>query len=438
VGAVSVKEKSPYQASARPRVAEDGIERRQLFASAGLAATSLLAGCGAEREAAYTPAGIVDQHQRRTTIRAFDDPLLETGRLLKEAAEIEHDLMVQYLYAAFSLKPRYADLAGYGTPEASSVLGVAVQEMQHLRAVNDLLAALGFAPVLSRHDFPEEGNIYPFKFKLEPMTRESLAKYVYCEAPPEALVARTREDEAFARKLARALGSDPRPNHVGSLYNSIIDMVSELAAGSDLLAEPDDWLTELRRIKDEGERDHYTFFRRLFDSDHAIFNAQAAPAHDVWRLPKTDLRFPSHDLLVDPTAYPGHPRSIPDADTRRLAWLGNLTYWLILALLDIGYRDRSAALRMTAQGLMQGPLIAIARVLPFHGTGLPFDPLSMGASPGFNRAKNLNLARRLAREAIFIARRRTSLPSSFAIEAFEQVVEMLNAYPENRVIARRG
>lgn len=431
---------APARSPARPRVDECGIGRRQLFAGAGLAAASgLLSGCGSSADTRYIPASGSIRHEPRRILRVFDDSVLELGRLLKEAAEIEHDLMVQYLYAAFSLKPRYADLVGQGVPEANTVLGVAIQEMQHLRAVNDLLNDLGFAPVLSRHDFPEEGNIYPFAFKLEPMTRESLAKYVYCEAPHDALTPRSAQDHAFVEKLSDALGADPRPNHIGSLYGSIIAVVGEVASTTDLLPDQDYWLTELHRIKGQGEHDHYLFFRALFESNHPLFRAQSPPGDDVWALAKTDPRFPSLELMADPTAYPGDPRSIGDASTRALAWLGNLTYWLTLALLDLGYRDRSLEARLAGQSLMQGPLVSVARALPLHGTGLPFDALSMGASPGLNRASNLALARRIAREAVATARRHEPhLPADFSIDALEQAFEMLGAWPNDAVLASRG
>ena len=42
-----------------------------------------------------------------TVLRDFNDPYLELLRLLTVAAEIEHGLMVQYLYAGFSVKPVY-------------------------------------------------------------------------------------------------------------------------------------------------------------------------------------------------------------------------------------------------------------------------------------------------------------------------------------------
>src|SRR5512132_877938 len=61
----------------------------------------------------------------------FADPYLELVRLLREASEIEHALLVQYLYAAYSLKPQYVGLRGPGTfGVATNLLGVAIQEMQ--------------------------------------------------------------------------------------------------------------------------------------------------------------------------------------------------------------------------------------------------------------------------------------------------------------------
>jgi hypothetical protein len=408
----------------RPRAS--GVARREVFAGvAGLAAAGALGACNTQTEAGYRPSGLVS---RQRIARVFDDPVLEAGRLLKEAAEIEHDLMVQYLYAAFSLKPSFAELAGYGAPESTSVLGVAIQEMQHLRAVNSLLSELGYAPVLSRHDFPEEVGIYPFQFRLEPMSRESLAKYVYCEAPPDALIARTLQDELFIRKLTAAIGDDPRPNHVGSLYNAVIDVVAEVGSSTDLLANPDQWLADLNAIKGEGEHDHYLFFRSLFESSNPLLSDPSARI-DVWVLDKAHARYPALDLSSDPTAYPGNPRSIEDPAVRSLAWLGNLTYWLTLAVLDLGYRDRRIDTRPVVQGLMLGPLQSLARALPAYGVGLPFDPLSMGENLCPSRNCGLRAARRIAREAITLANAQAAtLPSDFPLAAVEQALAQIETW----------
>src|SRR2546421_5262863 len=109
----------------------------------------------------------------------FESPQLELIRLLREACTVEHALMLQYLYAAFSIKPAYSGLVGSGAPGTHDLIGVAVQEMQHLGAVNGLLVSLGAAPNLVSVEFPLAPDIYPFELNLEPLTRDSLAKYVY-------------------------------------------------------------------------------------------------------------------------------------------------------------------------------------------------------------------------------------------------------------------
>ena len=69
--------------------------------------------------------------------------------LLAEAAEIEHNLMCCYLYAAFSLK---TEADGLSPADAAlvagwrrAVLAVAVDEMTHLALVANLTSAIGGA-----------------------------------------------------------------------------------------------------------------------------------------------------------------------------------------------------------------------------------------------------------------------------------------------------
>ncbi len=62
--------------------------------------------------------------------------------------------MVQYLYSAYALKPEYAEIVGGPAPNSTSLMGVIIEEMQHLRGVNRLLVELGASPVLTRQDFP--------------------------------------------------------------------------------------------------------------------------------------------------------------------------------------------------------------------------------------------------------------------------------------------
>src|SRR5262249_44280868 len=161
-------------------------------------------------------------------VHHFESPQLELVRLLREACTVEHALMLQYLYAAFSIRPAYAELAGAAAPGAHDLIGVAIQEMQHLGTVNRLLVTLGSAPNLTSLEFPFDPDIYPFALNLEPLSRASLAKYVYAEAPMGFFEGKGR-GSGVAQAVLAAIGTKRRPNHVGSLYGAIIELMPPLA-----------------------------------------------------------------------------------------------------------------------------------------------------------------------------------------------------------------
>jgi hypothetical protein len=332
-------------------------------------------------------------------VRDFRDPYIELLRLLHEAAEIEHALMIQYLYAAFSVKPAYAGIVGNGAPSTNNLMGVAVQEMQHLGKVNQLLVALGAAPTLIREDFPYEPDIYPFRFHLEPLSRLSVAKYTWTEAPPSATdpsKARTAADRAFCLDLEKTLGPGSRPNYVGTLYDSVIAAVEELIVTKDPgLPDLRPWIDALHHIKDEGEVGHFTFFKAVFSGTHEGFGDQ----REVWRRSPADARYPSFPLPVNPTAYVGHPQQIADPKARDLAWLGNLHYWVLLTLLSQGYSTGSQEHIALSRVHMMGAFWSLARKLAALGAGMPFDPLGLGYAPGVTRESSLRLLSRLLDEA---------------------------------------
>jgi len=75
--------------------------------------------------------------------------------MLAQAAELEHGIMCQYLFAAFSLK-QHADEGLTDTELAATtrwrrkISHVATQEMLHLTLVQNLMTAIGGAPHLAR------------------------------------------------------------------------------------------------------------------------------------------------------------------------------------------------------------------------------------------------------------------------------------------------
>ncbi len=330
--------------------------------------------------------------------RDFADPYLELVRLLHEASEIEHALLVQYLYAAFSVKDRYATVIGTGGDDAISIVGVAIQEMHHLARVNELLGLLHAAPNLVRQDFPYEPDIYPFALTLEPLSRRSCAKYVYAEStvsdldPDDPANADAAAQEFIAAVLAE-LGDGARLNHIGSLYGSIIDVLNEVIA-LDLPGLPDlsTWPGTLEDIRQQGEGPHYEFFRKLFTGE------AFGTGTDVWSLDPSDEAYPANDIGTDLSAFHGHPRAIPEPD-RTLAWLTDLHYWLVLGLLDLDLRTGDGTVGFQAVRHMTSALRPLGTLLAARGVGTPFDPLSMGYAPGHDIAGTVGVLRHLAQEA---------------------------------------
>ncbi len=370
-------------------------------------------------------------------VRDFADPYIELIRLLREATEVEHALMLQYLYAAFSLKPAYEDIIGSGDPNSNDLLGVAVQEMQHLGKVNQFLVALGATPNLIRQDFPYEPDIYPFEFTLEPLSPNSLAKYVYTEAAVGSLQrknAKSLADRNFLDRLDRELGSNVRPNHIGSFYDVLIRTLEQVIAEPKNRLQPlpnlKPWVKELEKIKFEGEVGHFEFFKRLFMGTHEGFKGRP----NIWDLPPDHPAYPAQMLPRNPSAYVGHPNQIGDPVALSIAWLGNLHYWLTLSFLTFAYKYEAPRFIELAKQHMMGPLLSIARHLPSLGTGFPFDPLSMGCAPGKDSINCLYIFIRMLNEADRLARKLGDrLPDMYPAHMSRETLQDLQ-----RQLASRG
>jgi hypothetical protein len=153
--------------------------------------------------------------------------------LLHIAAVVEHALMVEYLYAGFSL-------GGSGVPVEhqaevarwqKTILGIAKEEMGHLMTVQNLLRCLGGTLNFDREDYPWDSEFYPFPFRLEPLSRQSLAKYVYSESPPpdpktgKEVWTGSEADEI--RALAEKDTGSGRLHRVGKLYNDIQELIAD-------------------------------------------------------------------------------------------------------------------------------------------------------------------------------------------------------------------
>lgn len=369
------------------------------------------------------------RHVNGAIVRDFSDPYLELLRLLREAAEIEHALMLQYLYCAFSLRESFSTLAGFGAATADNMIGVAIQEMQHLGAVNRLLVALGSCPHLDRQDFPYEPDIYPFAFQLEPLSKVALAKYVFTEAPADAFDLALAHDAAeleFRSSVVTLLGAGNKTNQVGSLYRSVLGLLSEVTDMPDApftAEESARWREELLRIMSQGENDHFQFFRATFEANHEAFGAD----QQAWSRDTADPLYPTHPAVgFNPTAYIGHPHQIEEPSGLVLGWLGDLHYWIMLSTLDYGYRANDDEAIDQAVAQMRSTLWPIAQALPSHKAGIPFDPLSIGYALGAGPPQTKRIIARFGKEALSFAQHiEHRLPGDYDPSATEELIRFL-------------
>jgi len=160
-----------------------------------------------------------------TAVKTLDMPALpgatpeeEIRVLLRAAAEVEHGLMAQYLYAAYSCT---------APTIAPEIARIAREEMGHLVSVQNLLLAAGGTPYLGRYDHSKD-EFDPFEFHLEPISRRVIAKYAACERPDDKDVDPEELPELPNVLSDAAVASGGvTPHQVGLLYAKIYWLLRE-------------------------------------------------------------------------------------------------------------------------------------------------------------------------------------------------------------------
>ncbi len=151
---------------------------------------------------------------------------------LYEAAELEHNLMCTYLYAAFSLKDAEdglaADEAAATARWRRAILEVAIEEMGHLCAVWNITAALGATPRFGRGNFPLDPGYLPagVVVKLAPFNEAVLQHFIYLERPKDS----TEPDGPGFEPPVRYQrgGVAPRLTPMGVDYDTVGDFYASL------------------------------------------------------------------------------------------------------------------------------------------------------------------------------------------------------------------
>jgi hypothetical protein len=152
----------------------------------------------------------------------------ELVQLLHEAAEIEQGLMLQYLYAAYSLKVLIV---------SGAVRLIAIEEMGHFVTVQNLLAACGGPPFFGRGRWDQRNEFKPFPFRLEPASVGALAKYAVAEMPDPSLVPVDVKPDlsTLIAQADSAAGTPVEAHRVGLLYAKIYWLLRQ---NDDPLADP--------------------------------------------------------------------------------------------------------------------------------------------------------------------------------------------------------
>ena len=170
---------------------------------------------------------------------------------LKYLATVEHGLMIEYLFAHYSIDaPRDAPSAdgviARRYDAANTVLGVAIDEMRHFRWVNEILRELGETTVIDRvqtfEDLDNDARFIAHDFSLEPLTPTRLEWFIDVERP--------------SKEIDPTLADDT----IDGLYTRILLSIRQSDAFSD--TERARLVHLIKLIIDEGY-DHFSRFQNV-------------------------------------------------------------------------------------------------------------------------------------------------------------------------------
>ena len=148
--------------------------------------------------------------------------------------------MDQYLYAAWSLGGPQVPPEHAARVRAwqEVILGVAKEEMGHLVTVQNVLRFIGAPLNLSRDDYPWDVPFFPFPFQLEPVSLDSLAKYVFAESP-------TDWEGPLADEIRnRVAKATTQPHQVAALFELMVKLLANDELLPDSVFRPSTYTTQ--------------------------------------------------------------------------------------------------------------------------------------------------------------------------------------------------
>ena len=161
--------------------------------------------------------------------------------MLAEAAELEHNLLCSYLYAAFSLKQDESEDVSLHELAAirrwhGAIMGVCMEEMVHLAQVANLMVAVGSRPHFDRPNLPVAPGYHPARIQvaLMPFDLDSLEHFIFLERPETAPVEDApgfRAPDASPRRPETGVLMPSAPDYatIGEFYELLVQGFDELA-----------------------------------------------------------------------------------------------------------------------------------------------------------------------------------------------------------------
>ena len=370
--------------------------------------------------------------------------------VLTEAAQIEHNLLCSYLYAAFSLKRR-GEPGLQGEQEEAverwrkTIVKVALEEMAHLATVNNLLVAVGGAPHFDRANLPLAPGYHPsgVVVRLTPFTRATLDHFIFLErADDRELEDAPGFDPIEVERKVRGGGLTPSAadyETVGALYDSIAQGLSRLAErcgeaqlfdakGSRQLDAEISRLPNVRRITSLEEALGAVAWIKE-EGEGSVGGGAGGESHferfcairDEWRdLAAEDPAFePAWPAAHDPVMrkpQPGLERVwVTQEPSASLLDLGNALYGFMLQLLSQTFACDDPA----DQRRLMNASVELMEGCGAAATGLARLPAS-SAHPGVNAGLTFAVPRNLGFRPVGVARRQLFLERALELRAGAQ------------------
>jgi hypothetical protein len=359
---------------------------------------------------AVVPAGSIDTREE-----------LIAGLAL--ASTLEQSLLVQYLFAAYSLRKR----PGPGLDERqvelvrdweATLLEVAREEMVHFATVTKIAVAVGGSPQLDRPRLPQAaGDAFPFGMRLRRFGPAEATEAVAFELAPDVLEYEYlgemyRQIVAGIELLAAQHGEEwlfVGPTELRNAENwGLNHVVRAITDASSAVAAVDEIITEGEGGPADTPNSHWRRFLRVRDELAAELRAQPdfAPAHPVADSPVTRAQGEAEGTVLQGLA-------------RAVAEVFNHVYATVLLLIGQYYapagetdaqREQVQATVRRSMSAILRPLAEVLTELPAGGegdsdrAGAPFETYGAIAPAPSSAARWAVIDERLERAAAEAAR----------------------------------